>query len=237
MKDEEARREAAERARYTGPDGEYVEQPPSEEALRDLVDRANTEDGSWVRASPSGFWLDTAAMGREILALRGRVAELEAVRWWWCPEHGPVLGAEVHEEDGSLRHRGSEEVGDCGCGVTPDEEAWQTARREGAASMRSEVLSEIRAMYGRKPLGPGDDGYNPALDEHVRGHREALDTLAGIVETLSLDAEGEEECPDCDSYGCERCSEPLDGFDTESPDAADPTALQSVSPPPSDPSR
>lgn len=100
-RDEDARRyiaerdarEAAERERCTGPDGRYVSLPPTEEALRDLVERAaRVEHGAWMRPSPSGYWLDLVAMGRELLAAREALRAADALAdalddFVECPDH------------------------------------------------------------------------------------------------------------------------------------------------------
>lgn len=76
MTEDERRRAigASERARHCADAAgfEYTAMPPTDEGLVDLVTRAKNEHGSWVRFSPSGYWLDLVEMAKEILAARGR---------------------------------------------------------------------------------------------------------------------------------------------------------------------
>lgn len=76
--EERDERERQERARATGPDGRYLALPPSDEALRDLIEQANNYGGAWVRATPSGYWFDAVETARELAALRAEVERLRA---------------------------------------------------------------------------------------------------------------------------------------------------------------
>lgn len=75
---ERAAREDTERARATAPDGSYRPLPPTDEALIDIVERANNVHGSWVRATPSGYWFDIVEMARELLAHRVAARERQS---------------------------------------------------------------------------------------------------------------------------------------------------------------
>lgn len=152
---------------------------------------------------------------QDVRALRARVAELEAERLpCTCGSGAHPRRCEAHPR-----------AYDAHCARLQREfDDEERAYREGAGAMRSEVLDEIRSMYGRQPLGPGDPGYNPALDEHMRGYREALDTLTGIVETLPVEDDAVNVCEHGDhaapanqrfcSKACQEC-EGTDALDDE----------------------
>lgn len=69
---EREERGKVERARHRGPDGRYQAQPASDEALADILARAENTYGCWVRETPSGYWVDLVEMARELLEHRTR---------------------------------------------------------------------------------------------------------------------------------------------------------------------